>query len=134
MTGLDLSGAAEALAEWIVDDVQIVRDNGPVDDELDEETGDLTPTEAKVIYAGVGMVQAAGDAYRLLLPLDVEAPTVAGDQVRVSAVHGFTAVPDLTTRQFKVTGPPDVGSLMVAEVIGLEEVRPVDGLFPDPTP
>lgn len=132
MAGLDLSGVAEVLASWIVDEVQIVRGNGAIDDVLDEETGDLEAPDGLLLYEDVGLIKPEGDGYTLMLPLGSNIPLIPGDQVRVIAARGFTTDPQIVTRQFQVAALPPVTSLAVAEVTSLVEVGWAPGLFPEP--
>jgi hypothetical protein len=147
-SGLDLSGVAKTLDGWIVDDVEIVRDNGSKDDTLNPVTFKLEPAAATPIYAGRGAVlpgdrspsvpdpdaqqvlQVSAGQYRLLLPQSVTPPEVkAGDRVRVTTARGTTPDPLLTRRMFEVVDLGEVSSFHVGTFIPLKQVglAPGDG-------
>jgi hypothetical protein len=149
MAGLDLSGIKRLVDSWLVDQVLITRDNGEHDDVLDEETGQLTPTDAIGLYYGDGMVQSlagfsevpdpdvqriveATDAdYRALIPLEVGIEFVVGDAVRVMEQRGTTVDPKLTRRRFQIVDTGGASSWNVLQVLYLKQVDVVS-LDPDP--
>lgn len=123
MAGLDLSAVAEVLEEWIVDDVAIVRDNGPIDDDLDEDTGELTPADAVTVYIGKGLIRLGGESgYQLLLPLGADVDLIGGELVHVTSANGMPADESLETREYRVADLPRATSLGVARVVDVREV------------
>lgn len=141
MAGLDLSGLRTVVEAWIGDsDVEIVRDHGASDDELDEATGQLEAPAAELVYAGPGAVQpmsgftsvpdpdvqrilATTDAtYRMLLSLDAPADVRPGDLVRVTANRSTTPDPQLLARRFEVVELGSVSSFAVVRFIYLKQL------------
>lgn len=142
MAGLDLSGVARLLDQWIVDEVEIAVDNGAAGATLDPATGKLTPAAPVVIYAGRGAVvprdrapQVADTdvqtiatetdgAYRLLLPLGA-APSAeprAGMKVRVTEANGTTPDPLITQRRFEIVDLGEVSSFHVGRFLPLKQL------------
>lgn len=140
MAGLDLSGVAAVLNEWVVDVAEITRDNGAADDALNETTGKLTAPAATILYAdraallpgsegGVGdpgtqqLADESASVYRMLIPHGQDVPEVrAGDKVRWTQANSTTADPLLLRRRFQVADLAGVSSFSVGTFIPLEQV------------
>lgn len=142
MEGLDLRGVQAAVESWIVDDVLVTRDQGAVDDQLDEETGVLATGEPVEVYAGKGAVQPLGQeqlqdpdvaaivastsaTHRALLPVadagDVEFQY--DDLFRVTAANGFTPDPRATETRWTVVHPGTASTWTVVRFLYLVEQR-----------
>ena len=141
MAGLDLSGVAAVLSDWIIDIVEISVDNGSAGATLDPETGKLIPPAPVIVYLNRGAVlpqdrdprvpdtdaQAVASEtsgqYRLVLPYDVAAPEVrAGMKVRVTVANGTTPDPRITRRRFEVDDLSEVSSMHVGTFVPLKQI------------
>lgn len=148
MAGLDLSGVASVLDDWVVDVAEITRDNGVADDDLDEETGELIRSDLSVLYAdraallpgtSGGVVDPdfqqisdeTGAKYRMLIPHGLPVPQVRpGDVVRWTEANGTTPDPLLLRRRFEVDDLAVVSSFSVGTFIPLRQT----GLLPAAPP
>lgn len=140
MVGLDLTGVRALLDSWIVDTVEIVRDNGSVDDALDPETGDIIPAAVTPVYTGEGAIQPLGGAsalpdidamtqpidsdttHRLLLSLTVLDEIQVGDIVGATEIVAESSDPLLIGRKFKTTEVPSASSFAVVRIVFLKPV------------
>lgn len=140
MAGLDFTGIRSLVNDWLVDTIRFERDNGVADDVLDEETGELIPPPAEVIYDGPGAVQPvsgfseitdpnvathyqeSGATYRVLIPLNEPLDYRAGDIVKVTAVAEETGDPALVGPRWKVVEQRGESSFQVVRIIYLRPV------------
>lgn len=137
--GLDLSGVAAAVDQWLADELVISRNLGESDDTLDPETGQLVSGGDVVVYAGRGAIQPlsgytamqdpdvariveeTGARYRALLPHDVTVEFEVGDALWVAAVNSPSADPLLATRVFGVVDLGAVSSFSAARFLYLKQ-------------
>lgn len=133
---LDLSAAVQAVERLMSDTVVVTRDaQGPGDDVLDESTGLLVRPDgdSTVVYTGPWLVTPTAGApaivgalattvpettatYRALLPLT--APELQpGDVLTATSV---LRDPQLVGRRFQVRTEPELSSLPVARIVGLD--------------
>jgi hypothetical protein len=143
MSALDLSGLRTVIGDlFLADKGTLTRDNGVADDELDEESGDLTPSGPRAIYTGTGSVQPVGGnggrgvpdldvavaplltdtTHRLMLPL-VETAGLdiqVGDVWTQTEVLGTLGDKDLEGRKFRVNELPDASSFAVVRFVFLK--------------
>lgn len=155
MGALDLSGLRDVINDlFLADKGTLTRTNGVADDDLDEESGDLTPKADAVLYEDVGAVQpVAGSGrrgvadldnavvpllsdttHRLLLPLlaTTELDIQVGDEWKVTDVHELLGDPALVGHEFIVNELPDPSSFAVVRIVFLKpKYAPVQ---PDPEP
>lgn len=146
MAGLDLSGVARVLDDWIVDVAVITRDNGSADDQLNEDTGLLEAAADQELYRdraallpGTGggvedpdtqqVSDETGALYRMLIPHGLPVPQVrAGDVVQWVEANGTTPDPLLLRRRFEVDDLASVSSFSVGTFIPLRQTGIVTAL------
>lgn len=140
MAGLDLTALEGVFTPWLVDQVEILRDNQYVGDDVDDD-GDVTVPEPTVIYNGVGMLQplnhaavaanamasavAAGATYRVLLPADAVFATDPrpGDSVRVTAVNGASQDLRQMVHQFRLVDYEQVSGWNILRFLYVKQVN-----------
>ena len=141
MVGLDLTGVADVVNDWLVDEVLIYRDSQYEEDTLDDTTGNLTAAPVFQIYDGTGAVQPIGSAsvdpqqqrvliasgarYRILLPTTALFATEIrpGDKVRVVTAVGASTDADVLTRLFQVVDFTPAGSWSVVTSVWVKLLR-----------
>ena len=118
MAGLDLSGVAAALNDWLVDTLTITRDGRP-DAVLNPATGVLEQPPAELVWSGLGAVQVIGRAqlddpetadvvrrlsatHRALVPLTADTGALPGDRLSVTAQGATSHDPQLTADTFRL--------------------------------
>lgn len=158
MTGLDLSAVERVILAWAIDELEIHRDNGVADDELDPQTLLLIPTEGELVWSGLGalqplagfgddgdpdvvrIIEQTGARYRALLPLRDVTGARVGDVLTVKGLHSPSADPRLQGRAFSIVHLGYPASFAVTSIVYLRPVldpaaptTPPDAA-PDPDP
>lgn len=142
MTGLDLTAVEKALDGWLVDDLEIHRDNGVSDDEIDPETLLLIPTEGELVWEGKGAIQPldrfadlgdpdvirvmdeTGAKFRALVSLRVVTGSRIGDVLTCKAIHGISTDPRLAGESFSIREFGGASSFAVTQFIYLRPIEP----------
>lgn len=153
MSGLDLSAVEKLVTSWAIDELEIHRDNGVADDELDPETLLLIPSDGEEVWSGLGALQPltgfadqgdpdvvriideTGARYRALLPLRDPTGARVGDVLTVKALHSPSADPRLAGRSFSIVHLGFPASFAVASIVYLRPILlPSEQPAPPPGP